>query len=112
VTEYIRLKDYTFTYFELTTPLYTRLGYFEKLSNRRDGVIRLNFVFHNSMLFVKMKITSADVISSTPRRHKHHHLVVALLTLFISINLIDPLGIIRYDTLGEIGAVSIGMIPI
>jgi hypothetical protein len=94
VTEYVSLEYDTLPNLECTRPLYPRLGYLEEFSNRFDGVLWFDFIFHDPVLFVKVKVSLANVVGGSPRRNKHHDFVVPLFTFLVRINLVNLLGIV------------------
>jgi hypothetical protein len=94
VTEDVGLEYDTFTNPECSSPLYPRLRDFKKFSNGNDRVTGFDFVFHDTVLFVKMKITLSNIICWSSRTDKHHDFVVSFLTLFVGFGFVHFFGIV------------------
>ena len=56
-------------------------------------------IFHQAMLFVKMKVTVIEWCHLLFTSHKHHDLVVPLLASRVSLDDVDLFGIVRNDAL-------------
>jgi len=112
VTEDISFEYDTFPHLECTTPLYTRLGNFKELSYRDHSVTGFDLILNRTVLFVKMKVTLADIVRGSTRRHEHHDLIVPLLTLFIRFGPVHLLGVIRYDAIRESSTMCVRVVSI
>jgi hypothetical protein len=112
MTKDIRFEDDTFTNLEWSSPSHPRLRNLEELSYRDHGVTRLDFVFNDTVLFVKVEIPLADIVCRSPRRNKHHDFVVPLFTLFFRPGFVHLFRVIGDDALRKICTVGIVMISI
>ena len=57
----------TLTHFKFTSPLHPRFWDVEEFSHGLYSITRFYLVFHNPVLFVKVKITLTNVICGPPR---------------------------------------------
>jgi hypothetical protein len=112
MAEDIRFEHNTLTNLEWSIPSHPRLRNIEELSYRDHGVTRLDFVFNDTVLFVKVEIPLADIVCRSPRGHEHHDFVVPLFTLLISTHFVHLFRVIGDDALRKIRTVGIVVITV